>query len=274
MTPTLPPATHTNCYLLGHKHLTLVDPGTPYPADQQAFLRVLQRRVDDGARIDAIWISHFHDDHIGAAMAVHERFGAPICAHADTAKALAGRVVVHRTLANNAQLQVEDRAFTALHTPGHAHGHLSFWAHQGGHLLSGDNILGTGTPIVPPGPHGSMMDYLASLEALSQRTLGMLLPGHGPPCPSAATRLQQTRQARLNREVLLLGTLTAFPEGASLKALVQRVYRGLGASLRGLAELSTLAHLEKLCLEGRVVQEGSKATPHWRLPIADAPVLR
>src|SRR5262249_45700340 len=37
-TPTLPPATHTNCLLLGDDELWVVDPGSPWP-EEQAILR-------------------------------------------------------------------------------------------------------------------------------------------------------------------------------------------------------------------------------------------
>jgi glyoxylase-like metal-dependent hydrolase (beta-lactamase superfamily II) len=274
LTPTLPPATHTNCYLLGHNRLTLVDPGTPYPEDQQHFLQYLEGLTGQGATLEAIWISHFHDDHIGAAMAVRAQHGAPILAHADTQAALQGRIEVDRVVADNALLSADGDVYTALHTPGHARGHLCFVAHRGGHLLSGDNILGTGTPIVPPSPHGSMADYMASLRRLSGHARGMLLPGHGPPCASAALRLTETLTARLQREDLLMSTLASLPPPVTLGALVDRVYRGLGASLRGLAELSTLAHLQKLQHEGRVEAVPTASVPAWRLPIAQPPSVR
>lgn len=267
-TPTLPPATHTNCYLLGERSMTLVDPGSPYEDEQQALLQLLQQRVAQGARIEAIWLSHFHDDHTGAALGLHTLFGAPICAHADSAQALTGRTPVHRLLHDTEALRADGMAFEALHTPGHAHGHLCFWAQDGGHLLSGDNVLGTGTPIVPPSPHGSLQAYLQSLHHMAARPLGLLLPGHGPPCPSAAARLQETQLARTAREALLLSTLSALPEGASLQALCHRLYRGLAASLLGLAELSTRSHLEKLCAEHKVLRTGPDDSVRYTLAAA------
>ena len=37
-TPTLPPATHTNSYALGSREVLLVEPATPYPDEQRAWL--------------------------------------------------------------------------------------------------------------------------------------------------------------------------------------------------------------------------------------------
>jgi glyoxylase-like metal-dependent hydrolase (beta-lactamase superfamily II) len=50
----------------------------------------------------------------------------------------------------------------ALHTPGHARGHLCFHDDERGILLTGDNIVGLGSVLIDP-PQGNMIDYLKSL---------------------------------------------------------------------------------------------------------------
>lgn len=274
LSPTLPPQTHTNCYVLGHKRLTLVDPGTPYPHEQQLLLNYLKQQVHAGAVIEAVWITHHHADHVGAAALVRDHFGAQVLSHEATQGELQGQVHIDRTIDDNTVLQVEDARFTALHTPGHARGHLCFWAHDGGHLISGDNVLGVGTPIVPPMPHGDMASYIEGLQRLSALPLGMLLPGHGPAQAQAARRVSETLLARLQREALLLGTLGQMDGPQTLAALVSKVYRGLGPSLRGLAELSTLSHLQKLVHDGRIHEVRLGGMAAWRLTIAHgAPLL-
>src|ERR1041385_4963162 len=81
-TPTLPPAAHTNVYLVGPDAgpQLVVDPGSPYP-DQQAILdRVLAMNPPS-----AVLLTHHHGDHVGGAAALAERWGVPIAAHAATA---------------------------------------------------------------------------------------------------------------------------------------------------------------------------------------------
>src|SRR5690242_21957915 len=50
-TPTLPPAAHTACYLVGDGEMVAVDPGSPFPDQQDALVdavRSEERRVGEG----------------------------------------------------------------------------------------------------------------------------------------------------------------------------------------------------------------------------------
>src|ERR1041385_9414 len=70
-TPTLPPAAHTNVYLVGPDAgpVAVIDPGSPYP-DQQAVLD----RVLAGVPPSAVLLTHHHGDHVGGATALAERW--------------------------------------------------------------------------------------------------------------------------------------------------------------------------------------------------------
>src|SRR4051794_13140313 len=61
-TPTLPPAAHTNVYLVGPDRgpVAVVDPGSPYP-DQQAVLDAILAQLP----IEAVLLTHHHGDHTG-----------------------------------------------------------------------------------------------------------------------------------------------------------------------------------------------------------------
>src|SRR5205823_4859553 len=43
-TPTLPPATHTNCYLVGGDEVVVIDPASPYEEEQALLDRALEKR--------------------------------------------------------------------------------------------------------------------------------------------------------------------------------------------------------------------------------------
>ena len=43
-TPTLPPATHTNTYLVGTGDITVIDPASPYEDEQNVLLNRLDER--------------------------------------------------------------------------------------------------------------------------------------------------------------------------------------------------------------------------------------
>src|SRR4051812_425032 len=64
-TPTLPPATRTNCYIIGDAaDAVVIDPATPY-ADEQARLDAYLDELR--IRITEIVLTHHHVDHVGDA---------------------------------------------------------------------------------------------------------------------------------------------------------------------------------------------------------------
>lgn len=130
-TPTLPPATATNTLVVGRRRVAVIEPATPF-ADEQAALEALLRALQRaGAEVAAILLTHHHVDHVGHAAALRERTGAPIHAHPATAARLDFAVDVE--MEDGAQVELgEGFALTAMHTPGHAPGHLVFFERNTG----------------------------------------------------------------------------------------------------------------------------------------------
>jgi endoribonuclease LACTB2 len=220
--PTLPPAAHTNVYLVGPEAgpVAVIDPGSPYP-DQQA---LLDRALADAAPA-AVLLTHHHGDHIGGAVALARRWSNPIAAHAATARRLAGRVEVNRTIEDG------ETAYgaTAIFTPGHAEGHLCYAV--GDATIAGDMVAGLGTILIDPA-EGDMAVYLAS--------------GHG--------KLREYLAHRRKRESKVAAALHARPR--ALAELVAEAYDDTPSKLWGLAERSLLAHLVKLARERRATDAG------------------
>src|SRR5581483_3303457 len=77
-TPTIPPATHTNCYIIGGEELVIIDPGSPYADEQARFDEVVESFLAEGCRFREIIITHLHPDHIGGVMHVAEKFKIPV----------------------------------------------------------------------------------------------------------------------------------------------------------------------------------------------------
>ena len=250
--PTLAPATHTNCYLLGGSDLIVVDPGTPYPDEQPILCAWLDARLAAGARLREAWITHHHADHIGAATLMRERYGARVRAHRHTAAALQSKVAIDALIEDDEVLPVGTTGYRALFTPGHATGHLCFYDLAHHHLFSGDNVLGLGTSIVTPQPHGNMHEYMHSLRRLLALPLGMLFPGHGPPAARSLARVQETLRQREIREQQVLAMLPAGDGWVGFERVLAQLYRGLPARTRQLAALSLRAHVDKLVAEGAV----------------------
>jgi ribonuclease/clavin/mitogillin len=243
-TPTLPPAVHTNVYLVGPEGgpVAVIDPGSPYPEEQAALDRALASLPPV-----AVLLTHHHGDHIGGAAALAERWSVPIVAHAATARRLAGRVSVTELVEDGDAVY----GTTAIATPGHAEGHLCFAVGEA--VIAGDMVAGIGTILIDPS-EGDMAVYLASLERLLARPQMTLLPAHGPALPDGHGKLREYLAHRRLREHKTLAALGDQPR--TLDELVAAVYSDTPRALWRLAERSLLAHLVKLVREHRAVDSG------------------
>jgi glyoxylase-like metal-dependent hydrolase (beta-lactamase superfamily II) len=252
-TPTLPPAAHTNTYLVGPDRgpQLLVDPGTPFP-DQLARLdQVLAAEAEAGRPLGLVALTHHHGDHVGGATAVATRWNVPIAAHANTARRLASRVGVARELVAGETL--DEYEVTCVYTPGHADGHLCF--ERGGASVVGDMVAGIGTILIDP-DEGDMADYLDSLAMLGTRAATTLLPAHGPAITDGQGKLREYIAHRTMRENRVLAALAATTD-ASADELVPDAYSDTPKLLWPLAERSLLSHLAKLVKDGRARTVGN-----------------
>ncbi len=262
--PTIPPATHTNCYLIGGEEVVVIDPGSPYEDEQQKLDVVIEKMLAAGRRVREIIITHLHPDHIGGVMHLSERFNLPVAAHRLTAEAIAATVRVDRFIADDEIIALGGGLLDpdlgwrlrALWSPGHARGHLSFYEERTGSLITGDCIVGLGTVVIAP-PEGNMKDYLASLERyLELPRLTALFPAHGPVLANTRGKIEEYIKHRLEREALIVGALSDVPR--TIPEIVKEVYTDVPEALHKLAALSVQAHLEKLAAEGRVTSEAER----------------
>ncbi|HKP46636.1 MAG TPA: MBL fold metallo-hydrolase, partial [Pyrinomonadaceae bacterium] len=249
-TPTKPPATHTNCYLVyTSDEVLIIDPGSPYEDEQQTLAANIDALLNEGRKVREILLTHMHPDHVGGVNALrnHVSDSISVAAHRLTAESLAGTVAVDRFVEDQEIISLQGSpqiSLRAMHTPGHARGHLCLYEEKTGTLISGDNIVGLGSVLIDP-PEGNMRDYLKSLRRMrALPNLSVIFGGHGPAIANPTARLDQYIEHRLERE---RDILNAVREGATTtKDIVARVYTDVSPKAHRMAERAVLAHLEKL----------------------------
>lgn len=254
----LPPATHTNAYLIGEKEMALVDPGGDDPDDLRDLFALIDALETEGRRLKLIVATHQHPDHVAGISAVRERYRVKVAAHPNTAPYVGADFGVTDGQWLPLAPGLGDWTLRILHTPGHTRGHVCVWHPRTRSLFTGDLIPGgRGTVIIDP-PDGDMAAYIASLERLLPLDVDVLFPAHGSPQGGAERRIRGLIAHRLERERKVIEALAAGP--AAPRTLVERAYTDVKPELWGYAERSLMAHLEKLEAEGKAVRDGER----WR----------
>jgi len=255
------PGGETNAYLVsktetrhdgaGREPAILVDPA----AKTDALDRLLEEHT-----VDHVLVTHTHPDHVGGV----ETYAAATDA---TVWARYGRVDrfreatgcdPDRTFTPGTTIPLGDERVRILDAPGHAPDHVALEAGRGGPILCGDCAVREGSVVVGA-PDGDMRAYIPPLRRLWAIDPPALYPGHGPVIETPRATLERLLTHRAEREQRIR---EAAAVGADTVAeILETAYDKDLSGVRDLARATTVAHLEKLAVEDRVLWDGRPASP-------------
>jgi len=141
---------------------------------------LLERIERDGIEITHVLVTHPHGDHVAGLAEAREKLGGPpLVAHPECAAELPDEVAV--TLGDGEKLDAGALEIEAIHTPGHAAGHLAFLV-DGSDLFTADVLFkGTVGGTMAPGGSG-FADLKASVMRLMELPPATRVhPGHREP---------------------------------------------------------------------------------------------
>jgi glyoxylase-like metal-dependent hydrolase (beta-lactamase superfamily II) len=262
----------TVSYIVGRGRVAIIDPGPEDAAHSKALLDAVR-----GETVTHIFVTHTHRDHSPGVPAIKAATGALVLAEGPHRASRALHIGEgprldasndtdfrpDRALADGEVVEGDGWTLEAVATPGHTANHMAYALREANVLFSGDHVMAWSTPVVAP-PDGSMGDYMASLQKLSQRSEPVYFPGHGPAVSNAQRFVAAYILHRKAREAAIVNRLRK--SDADIPTLVSSIYAGLDPRLTKAAGMSVLAHLEDLVARGAVATDGpASIAGHYRL---------
>ncbi|MES2884096.1 MAG: MBL fold metallo-hydrolase [Pseudomonadota bacterium] len=240
---TLPPATHTNAFLIGDSYKVLVDPS---PADRTELVRLY--KLIDRVGCDEVLLTHHHPDHRQFANEIAERYDVPLALSDTTRRFIQaevpgyfGDLLLRTYVEGDVVTRWLGQPVRVVPVPGHDAGQIALMPDNKAWFIVGDLIQGIGTVVIAK-PEGHMGTYFATLQKVIDLDPAVIVPSHGM-AMGTTYRLQETLKHRKMREAAVL---QLHREGKSPQEMLPVLYKGVDSRLWPFAAMNISSHLDKL----------------------------
>jgi glyoxylase-like metal-dependent hydrolase (beta-lactamase superfamily II) len=151
-------------------------------------------------------------------------------------------------------------------TPGHSPGHICLFERESGLLFAGDHILPELSPNIGLHPQSTpdpLHDYLEALRRMAALEPELVLPAHGRPFATIASRVEALTRHHRRRfdqilEIVDRDDKTGWQVALELWGPRENLYE------KRLALQEGLAHLQALAVEGQVAKSATRESVRWR----------
>lgn len=140
----------------------VIDPGEAAPVQAAADAR--------GWTIDAVWLTHWHPDHVGGAGALQAGGARVIGPEAERAKIAAQGVTLDEGLREGDTARLGDATAQVWEVPGHTAGHIAFLFEEAGDAFTGDTLFAIGCGRLFEGTAAQMFANMQRFAALPDAT--------------------------------------------------------------------------------------------------------
>jgi hydroxyacylglutathione hydrolase len=135
------------------------------PAEEAPIVSAIEAA---GGRLDAILLTHHHDDHIAAVEPIRSRYGATVIGATADAHRLPK---LDQAVREGDTVAIGSASAEVIETPGHTVGHISYFIEPGAVLLCGDTLFSLGCGKLLEGTAADMFGSLQKLAKLPAESL-------------------------------------------------------------------------------------------------------